>query len=93
MSIMATYRAAVLIVAAEMIKTTTARHRGIVTWKKRSPVLSACQAFMKVVITPRTYGGVVNSSVMTFEYWRVPTTVGKKLVTDAAETLPNSMTS
>ncbi len=58
-----------------------------------SPVLSACHALRSVVKTPSTYGGAVRSSVLTLENLSVATTVGKKLVMEAAETLPNKMTS
>lgn len=68
MSIIATYRAATLVVAAAIIKVTIAKQRGMVMWKKRSPVLSACHEFASVVMTARMYGGVVKSSVTTSLY-------------------------
>lgn len=67
MSMMLTYRAAVFVVAAEMMNVTMARQSGIETWKKRSPVLSACHALARVVKIPSTYGGQVSSKVLTGE--------------------------
>lgn len=67
MSMIATYRAAIFVVAAAMMNVITAMQRGAAIWKKRSPVLSACQALIKVVMTPRMYGGVVNKRVITSE--------------------------
>lgn len=90
MSIIATYRAATLVVAAAMMNVATARHKGMVMWKNRSPVLSACQALANVVMTPSTYGGLVRMSVRMLLYPRVFTTVGKKFVTEAAATLPKT---
>jgi hypothetical protein len=45
MSIIARYRGAVVVVDAARMKAMTATQRGIVMWKYRSPVRSACQAF------------------------------------------------
>lgn len=53
MSIMERYRGPVLVVVAAMIKAITAKYRGRVTWKYRSPVLSACQALRNVVMTAK----------------------------------------
>ncbi len=92
-NMMATYRAATFVVAAEMINVTMAKQSGIEIWKNLSPVLSACQALANVVMTPRIYGGHVSSKVTTLEYSSVLTTVGKKLVTEAADTLPKRRTS
>lgn len=90
---MLTYRAAVLVVAAAIIKVAMARHSGSDTCQNLSPVLSACHALSSVVKTPSTYGGAVSNNVLTLEYFKVWTTVGKKLVIDAADTLPNKITS
>jgi hypothetical protein len=56
---MAKYRGAVVVVAAATINAMTAMYNGRVMWKYRSPVLSACQALKKAVMTARTYGGAV----------------------------------
>ncbi len=89
---MARYRGAVLVVAAAIMKAITAIYSGKVMWKYRSPVLSACQALTKAVMTASTYGGAVRRSEATLPYLRVSTTVGKKLVTEAEETMQKSMT-
>lgn len=89
---MARYRGPVLVVAAAMMKATTATYKGRVMWKYLSPVLSACQALMKAVMTARTYGGAVRRSDSTRPYLRVSTTVGKKFVTEAEETMQKSIT-
>lgn len=65
--IIARYLGPVRIVVAAMMKAMTAKYRGIVIWKYLSPVLSACQAFRKVVITPRAYGGTVKRRETTLE--------------------------
>ena len=80
---MARNRGAVLVVAAAMMNAMTAIYRGNVTWKYLSPVLSACQALTKAVMTARTYGGAVSRRDLTLPYFSLSTTVGKKLVTEA----------
>jgi hypothetical protein len=89
---MARYRGAVAVVVAAMMKAMTAIYSGKVMWKYLSPVLSACQALIKAVMTARTYGGAVRRRDSTRPYLRVWTTVGKKLVTDADDTMQKSMT-
>ena len=53
MSIMAKYLGPVDVVVAAMMKAMTAKYSGSVMWKYLSPVLSACQAFKKDVMTAR----------------------------------------
>lgn len=91
-SIIATYRGAVFVVHAAKVNAATPTIIGQMTWKYRSPVLSACQALTKVQMTAKTYGGAVRSKVCVFPYPSVLTTVGKKLVTEAEETVPRSIT-
>lgn len=64
-SMIETYRAAMFVVAAEIMKQATASQSGMVMCQNRSPVLSACQALASVVMTPRMYGGHVKRSVTT----------------------------
>ena len=68
-------------VDAAMMYAMTAKYRGRVMWKYRSPVLSACQALRKVVMTAKAYGGTVKSREVTLENPRVLTTVGNRFVT------------
>ena len=92
MNIIATYRGAVLVVAAAKMKAKTPKYSGRVTWKYRSPVRSACHALVKEVITASTYGGAVSRSDSIFPYPSVATTVGKKFVTDPDATMQNNIT-
>ena len=87
-SIIDVYLAPVFNVEIAITKAATPMSKGSTMCQNRSPVLSACHAFKRVVSTANTYGGVVRRRVSMVPYFRVWTTVGKKLVTPPADTIP-----
>lgn len=54
----------------------------------RSPVLSACHAFVRIARVPMRYGGAVSRRVVMLSLPRPLTTVGKKVVTVPADVKP-----
>jgi hypothetical protein len=65
------------VVVTAIMKDTIAIIGGRVICRNRSPVLSACQAFIRIAITAIKYGGVVKRRVSTLLFPRPPTTLRK----------------
>ena len=81
---MARYLGAIFVVEMAMTLAIIVTKKGQMMCRVRSCFLSECQPLTVIATTQSRYGGAVMARVVVRLKFRPATTIGKKLVTDAA---------